>query len=81
MPILRPQDEINFVLRFRPPGRRTELEDGGQDGGRIPDPRTKFISSSNFVLQDGGRNHSVLQDGGRSLRTEQIPSSRTEDGI
>ncbi len=60
---------------FRPPGRRTELEDGGQDGARFPDPRTEFIPDSDSVLQDGGRN---LRTEDRTEADSQIPGRRTE---
>ena len=87
-----PGRRTEFVL---PPGRRTGLEDGGEDGARTEydGDRTELIPSSR--TEDGAR--SVLQDGGRSSRTEdgteadsqtpvlnlfrpQTPSSRTEDG-
>eukprot|EP00663_Eupelagonemidae_sp_cell21sb_P010961 gene10961-biopygen4086 len=72
----RSPDGIDSVLKnggrssLRPPGRRTEFEDGGQGGARFLDPRTEdgaFIKlrppGRRKVLWDGGRDAGRRQDG------------------
>eukprot|EP00663_Eupelagonemidae_sp_cell21sb_P010110 gene10110-biopygen6170 len=85
--------ELNSVLQdggrssLRPAGRRTEIEDGGQDGARFLDPRTEDGAVLRFRppgrrtgTEDGGQDGGRFSDPGRNLFRRQIPSFRTEDG-
>eukprot|EP00663_Eupelagonemidae_sp_cell21sb_P011059 gene11059-biopygen2950 len=72
---------------FRPPGRRTEIEDGVQDGARFPDPRTEDGAVLRFrppgrraEIDDGGQDGGRFSEPGRNSLSPQIPSSRTEEG-
>eukprot|EP00663_Eupelagonemidae_sp_cell21sb_P010311 gene10311-biopygen5216 len=83
--------ELNSVLQdggrssLRPAGRRTEIEDGGQDGARFLDPRTEDGAVLRFRppgrrtgTEDGGQDGGRFPPPGRNLSS--APSSRAEDG-